>query len=189
MGQPKAWLPFGSETLLERVVRLTSQVAGPVVVVAAADQELPPLPGSILLVRDPTADRGPLQGLAAGLEALPETTQLAYATATDVPFLQPAWITYLTETIGDHDLALSRVGGYLHPLSAIYRRATVLPRALSLLSQDRLRPVFLLETLKALVVEEDELRSVDPTLGTLRNLNTPEDYQAALKSAGLGSSP
>ena len=30
-----------------------------------------------------------------------------------------------------------------------------------------------------------ELRAVDPTLGTLRNLNTPDDYHAALRDAGL----
>jgi molybdopterin-guanine dinucleotide biosynthesis protein A len=31
------------------------------------------------------------------------------------------------------------------------------------------------------VVEEAELADVDPTLQTLRNLNTPEDYEAALR--------
>ncbi len=29
------------------------------------------------------------------------------------------------------------------------------------------------------------MREVDPTLGTLRNLNTPEDYRQALRDAGL----
>ncbi len=35
MGRPKAWLPFGGETMLERVVRLLSEVVHPIVVVAA----------------------------------------------------------------------------------------------------------------------------------------------------------
>ena len=38
MGRPKAWLPFGPERLLQRVVRLVGTVAHPVVVVAAPSQ-------------------------------------------------------------------------------------------------------------------------------------------------------
>ena len=44
MGKPKAWLPFGGELMLPRVVRILRTVVAPVVVVAAPDQDLPPLP-------------------------------------------------------------------------------------------------------------------------------------------------
>src|SRR5215203_5881674 len=104
MGQPKAWLPFGPERMLQRVVRLVGEAASPIVVVAAPGQQHPPLPGSVTVVRDPISGRGPLQGLAAGLSALPESVELAYASATDVPFLRPAWIARLRDLIGDHDL-------------------------------------------------------------------------------------
>jgi molybdopterin-guanine dinucleotide biosynthesis protein A len=186
MGQPKAWLPFGPETMLVRVVRKLGEVVGPVVVVAAPDQDLPTLPGGVVIVRDPVPDRGPLQGLAAGLFALPESVALAYASATDVPFLEPAWVTHLQQLIGDDDLAIPFVDGYHHPLAALYRRATVLPAIEALLAADRLRPVFLMEAVRARVVQDEDLRAVDPTLGTLRNLNTPEEYRQALAEAGFG---
>ena len=83
-----------------------------------ADQELPELPESVRVARDPLRGRGPLQGLAAGLTSLPEEIELAYATATDVPFLQPAWIDRLAALIGEHDLAIPRCDGFLHPLAA-----------------------------------------------------------------------
>src|SRR6516162_8765549 len=70
MGRPKAWLPFGDELLLPRVVRLLRQAVDPVVVVAAPDQDVPPLPDGVAVVRDEAKGRGPLQGLAAGLAAL-----------------------------------------------------------------------------------------------------------------------
>ena len=35
-------------------------------------------------------------------------------------------------------------------------------------------------------IPTSELRQVDPQLDSLRNLNTPEAYRAALKDAGLG---
>jgi len=189
MGRPKAWLPFGPERMLQRVVRLVGEAARPIVVVAAPGQELPPLPDWATIVRDPVSGRGPLQGLAAGLAALPESVELAYATATDVPFLQPAWIHRLVDMMGDHDLAIPFVEGYHHPLAALYRRATVLPAIEALLAADRLRPFFLIESVKALVLGPERLGDVDPDLRTLRNLNTPEDYQAALEEwqAGVSS--
>jgi molybdopterin-guanine dinucleotide biosynthesis protein A len=185
MGRPKALLPFGSELLLERVVRLAGMVARPVVVVAAPGQELPQLAADVPVVCDSIAGRGPLQGLAAGLAALPDWVELAYATATDVPFLEPAWITRLAALIEDHDLVIPKIGGYFHPLAALYRKRSVLPAIEGLLRVDRLRPVFLVETVKSRVVDETEMQEVDRDLQTLRNLNHPEDYQRALQDAGL----
>jgi molybdopterin-guanine dinucleotide biosynthesis protein A len=185
MGQPKAWLHFGPERMLQRVVRQVSTVAEDVVVVAAPGQDLPPLRSSVTVARDPVRGRGPLQGLSAGLAALPDRAQFAYATATDVPFLQPDWIGRLVELIGSHDLAIPHCEGYHHPLAALYRRAAALPAIEALLRADRLRPVFLIDALPMRIVSEEELRDVDPRLGTLRNLNTPEDYHAALAEAGF----
>src|SRR5262249_57842743 len=70
MGRPKAWLAFGDELMLQRVVRVLREVVDPVVVVAAPGQDVPPLPDTVEIVRDEVEGRGPLQGLAAGLAAL-----------------------------------------------------------------------------------------------------------------------
>jgi molybdopterin-guanine dinucleotide biosynthesis protein A len=170
--------------MLQRVVGRVSTVADPLVVVAAPGQDIPPLPDSVRVVRDPVRSRGPLQGLAAGLAALPVSVDLAFATATDVPFLEPAWITRLADLIGERDLAIPYSDGFYHPLAALYRRAVVLPAIEELLKLDRLRPMFLIEHLPTRIVAPAELRDVDPELATLRNLNTPEDYRTALRHAG-----
>ena len=185
MGEPKAWLPFGPERMLQRVVRVVGGAVegGPVAVVAAPGQRLPELPETVRIVRDPVAGRGPLQGLAAGLASLPASVELVFASATDVPFLEPGWVRLLAELIGDHDLAIPFADGYHHPLAALYRRAVVLPAIEGLLGEDRLRPFFLISAVKTRVVGPDELRGVDPGLKTLRNLNTPEDYRVALAEA------
>jgi molybdopterin-guanine dinucleotide biosynthesis protein A len=187
MGRSKAWLSFGGESLLQRVVRLISTAVEHIAVVAAPGQQLPALPASVILTRDPVHGKGPLQGLAAGLSALPDEVEFVYATATDVPFLHPEWIGRLVALIGEHDLAIPMCDGYHHPLAALYRRRTVLPAILGLLDSDRLRPVFLMETVSTRLVVAAELREIDPELGTLRNLNTPEDYEAALRDDGLAS--
>jgi len=185
MGRSKAWLRFGPELMLQRVVRLVATVADPIVVVAAPGQDLPEMIGAVTILRDAVAGRGPLQGLASGLACLPDSSTLVYATATDVPFLEPRWITRLLEMSDDQDLVIPFVGEYYHPLAALYRKSAVLPAIEALLREDRLRPVFLVEAVKTRVVGEGELRPVDPELGTLRNLNFPEDYEQALREAGL----
>src|SRR6516165_6298668 len=121
MGRPKAWLPFAGELMLPRVVRLLSEIASPVVVVAVREQDVPPLPPSVTVVRDEETGRGPLQGLAAGLAALGGRADAAYVSSCDVPFLQPAFIRRLIDLLGDSAICVPRVGDYHHPLAAVYR--------------------------------------------------------------------
>jgi molybdopterin-guanine dinucleotide biosynthesis protein A len=185
MGGPKAWLPFGPERMLQRVVRLVGEVVAEVVVVAAPGQDLPDLPVGIRFARDASEGRGPMEGLAAGLVALGDGVRFAYVTGTDVPFLVPGWISRLRTLIGDADLAIPRVGGRLQTLAALYRTATTLPAARRLLAEGRLRMTDLAAAVATREVRADELRDVDPNLDTLANLNTLDDYLAALRKAGL----
>jgi molybdopterin-guanine dinucleotide biosynthesis protein A len=182
MGRPKAWLPFAGEVMLPRVVRLLSQAVHPVVVVAAVDQDVPPLPAEVALVRDEERGRGPLQGLAAGLAALGGQVEAAYLSSCDVPFLQPRFVRRLIELLGEHAICVPHVGDYHHPLAAVYR-IEVTQAVTHLLAENRLRPFFLFEAVRTRVVEAAELADVDPSFQTLRNLNTPEDYEAALRDA------
>jgi molybdopterin-guanine dinucleotide biosynthesis protein A len=179
MGVPKATLPFGNETMLQRVVRILHTVTSPVVVVAAREQLLPELPMDIIVTRDEREAQGPLEGLRAGLSALPASIDVAYATSCDVPLLEPAFVTRMVELLGDHDIAVVEVDGFPHPLSAVYKRNT-LPQIESLLAVKRLRPVFLFDMMRTRRVRPEEMIAVDPQLRTLRNLNTKEDYLAAL---------
>ena len=181
MGQSKAWLPFGPEKMLQRVVRLVGEAADPIVVAASPEQSLPPLPPNILIARDLASDQGPLQGLRAGFAALPPEAGLVSFTATDVPFLTPAWIVRLCDLIGTHDLAVPSSGGRLHPLSALYRRDAALPVLESMLGAGRLRLTEIANHLRTRIVEAGELAEIDPALNSLRNLNTPEDYRNALQ--------
>ena len=110
MGRPKAWLPFGDETMLGRVVRLLGEVVSPIVVVAAPEQEVPPLPPDVVTARDQERGRGPLQGLAAGLAALAGKADAAYSSSCDVPFLRPAFVRRMIELLGESDTVEEAIG-------------------------------------------------------------------------------
>jgi molybdopterin-guanine dinucleotide biosynthesis protein A len=180
MGRPKAWLPFGGEVLLPRVVRLLREAVEPVVVVAAPGQDLPPLPAGVDVIRDHRPGRGPLEGLTAGLEALRGRADAAYASSCDAPFLRPEFVRRLIDLLGDNAICVPRVGEHHHPLAAVYRLEAAVAAA-RLLAEDRLRPFFLFAAVPTRIVEAAELVDVDPTFQTLRNLNTPDEYEAALR--------
>jgi molybdopterin-guanine dinucleotide biosynthesis protein A len=180
MGRPKAWLPFGGELMLQRVVRILGEVVDPIVAVAAPGQEVPPLPSPIEIARDENKGRGPLEGLAAGLRRLSASgIDAAYATSTDAPFLQPAFVRRVIELLGEFSIAVPFVNERHHPLAAVYR-TSVLAEVDRLLGADRLRPIFLFESLPTRAVTGNELSVADPGLRSLRNLNSPEEYEQAL---------
>lgn len=183
MGRPKAWLPFAGELMLPRVVRILGEIVKPIVVVAAPDQDVPPLPADVAVVRDEEKGRGPLQGLSAGLTALQGRADAAYLSSCDVPFLKPAFVRRLIELLGDRAICVPHVGEHHHPLAAVFR-LDVLPVIQRLLAEDRLRPFFLFEEAPTRVVEAADFIEVDPTLQSLRNLNTPQEYEAALAETG-----
>jgi molybdopterin-guanine dinucleotide biosynthesis protein A len=179
MGRPKAWLPFGEELMLPRVVRLLRGTVGAIVIVAGPGQDLPPLPADVAVALDEEEGRGPLQGLAAGLAALRGRADAAYLSSCDVPFLRAAFVRRLIELLGPNLACVPRVDGYFQPLAAVYR-LDVADAVKGMLAEDRLRLFDLFEIVPTRVVEPDQLTDVDPGLQTLRNLNTPEDYERAL---------
>jgi molybdopterin-guanine dinucleotide biosynthesis protein A len=180
MGQPKAWLPIAGQSMLNHVVAIVSEVVEPVIVVAAPGQALPPLPQEVDIVRDEREGRGPLQGLASGLEALSKRVDAAFLSSCDVPFLLPAFVRRIVSLIGEHAACVPFVEGRYHPLAAVYR-IDVLKNVRELLASDRLRPACLFEAVPTRVVKRSDLLDIDPVMQSLRNLNTPADYEAALR--------
>lgn len=186
MGSSKAWLDFDGEPLLTRVIRRVAEVTWPIVIVAAPGQDIPAIPDGVIIARDPVRGRGPLQGIAAGLDAIADQARAAFVSSTDVPFLHPALIRRLHALRGeDFDIAVPRAQGHVHPLSAIYpvgARAEIA----ALLASDRLKTMLLLDRMRTLVADEallladDELRAADPELRSLHNINTEEEYRTAL---------
>lgn len=180
MGEPKAWLPFGNEFLLQRVVRRLSTVAETVVVVRAPGQTLPELPPKTLVTEDTIKNRGPLQGIASGLAALRGTTEVAFVSSTDAPFVDPQVVKRFCELRGNsNDLVVPYAADRHHPLAALYS-LNVLPEIERMLAENQLRLMDLLHRVRKLVVGTEELTKLDPRLRFLSNVNTPEDYRAAL---------
>ena len=181
MGQPKAMLPWGDGTLVDRVVERVREVVPEVILVAREGQELDPPPG-VTVARDPAEGKGPLAGLVAGLEATDASR--VFLAACDAPFLEPALIRRLLTLSRGHDAAVPLIDGYYMVTTAVYTRAA-LPVARQLLAAGKARPRFLIERIHARIVTAGELRGSDAELRSFVACNTPEEYAAARREAGL----
>jgi molybdopterin-guanine dinucleotide biosynthesis protein A len=198
MGTPKAALEWHGSTLLRRTVAILARATGgPVVVVRAKGQELPGLPDGVQVVDDPREDLGPVQGLAAGLGALAGLAEVAFVSATDMPFLHPAFVRRVLRAVGagtavgegadvgeGAEVGLPVARGYPQPLAAAYRTALA-PLAESLVRDGLLRPAFLFRRCQvsrldeAALLGDPVLAALDPGLDSLANVNQPDDYRQA----------
>ncbi|MGE0756734.1 MAG: molybdenum cofactor guanylyltransferase [Pirellulaceae bacterium] len=187
MGWPKTQLPFGRETLLERVTRQISALATPIVLVAARgkqDQYGGEGTSGCRVVHDLHPDRGPLEGLYAGLAALQQEAAIAYVSSCDAPFVVPAVVQRLTQLLADHEIVVASDGDRCYPMPGVYRTSLAL-RAHALLAEGKRRLQDLLERSDTRRVDRKDLQALDPGGRSFWNVNTPPDYEHALREAGL----
>ena len=190
MGQAKYRLAYFGETLLRRICRIVTAEASPILVVAAADQDLalddfPPAAPNIQILRDDVPNSGPLAGIAQGLKQhceMPQSPGAVFVTSCDVPLLKPELIQLLRSLLTDEfEAVVIRDGQFSYPLCAVYRASAAIA-ATSLLNAGERRARALPEALCTRWVTLDEVRSVDPELESLRNCNTPDDYEQLIHS-------
>jgi molybdopterin-guanine dinucleotide biosynthesis protein A len=176
MGRDKAALPVGDETLIEHLARRLAPVVDETII--AGGSERPNLPG-VRVVDDRYAGLGPLAGMHAGFTAARHP--FVWVVGCDLPDVEPALAALFRELAGGYEAVVPRVDGEPQGVCALYERALASRIDAMLVAGER-RIKSLLATSKVRYVGPEELRAVDPELRSFRNINTPADYQAWLKT-------
>jgi molybdopterin-guanine dinucleotide biosynthesis protein A len=181
MGDDKALLRLGEQTLLQRVVDIVEPIFAQVLV---SVRQLRPDIG-LRQISDAHADAGPLAGLCAALEQA--GTPWIFAVATDMPFVKPALIELLAERRAGFQAVVPVVHGHPQPLASFYSATCLEPiRALLDGNCGRRSLRAALEQLSVCYVGESELLAVDPGLRSFFDLDTPQDLAVARRDqAGL----
>jgi molybdopterin-guanine dinucleotide biosynthesis protein A len=179
MGRDKATLPFGSETLLTRVVRVVAAVVDDVVVVGNVTQAMD---RHVRVVADSIEGLGPLAGLTTGLAEVRHSRALVVG--CDMPLLSPLLLRRLLTLAGDADACVPRVDGTPMTTCAVYS-TRVLAQGQSQLATGTRSLRALLDGLSVVWVDGDDLRDVDPELLSFWDCDTPDRYHTALQHAGL----
>jgi molybdopterin-guanine dinucleotide biosynthesis protein A len=182
MGTDKAFLRIGEATMIDRVLTALRAACGTVIVVAkmraASGGAYARL--AARLVDDDADDQAPVIGLRAGLRA--SETPWVFVASCDLPFLSPRAVRLLADLAPGYDAAVPFVDDRWHPLHAVYAVAAA-GAVERVIERGERRMTELLARLRVRAVTGAELRTVDPALETLCNINTPEEYVAVAERA------
>jgi molybdopterin-guanine dinucleotide biosynthesis protein A len=185
LGQNKAllrlWGPQGP-TLLEQIVSLLSKLCNEVLVVSDGPHEWAEFSGRIIYDLYPGG--GALGGIYTGLTEA--EYPYALAVGCDMPFLNEALLRYMAALPRNYDVLIPRRPSpgspdtlLVEPLHAVYGRRCLEPMR-CLLEQGRRQIVRFFPQVRVRYVEPAELDRFDPAGLSFRNINTPEDLDAAL---------
>lgn len=131
------------------------------------------LPG-VQVITDKVPEHGPLMGIYTGLSAM--QAPRALVVAVDMPFIQPALISFLLSRPLTNAVLVPVVNNVPQVLLAVYPRS-ILPLIDERIQQGRRDPRSLLEVAPVQYIEEAQLRLVDPQLRSFVNVNTPEELE------------
>jgi len=176
MGTDKRVLTVGGQSMLSRVVHTVSSVCERTVVVVAqdesclADTDFGP---DTKVIRDAIPGVGPLGGLLTALSE-PDASWVL-AVAADMPLIHPGVIRLLWESRSGSRAVVAVGPRGREPLLALYH-VSCRDTAQAMVGQRRASPLRLLEIVPTAEVQAEALRTVDPQLQSLLNVNTPSEY-------------
>ena len=180
MGQPKASLPFGASNLLERIVAELQKKFQEVIVVAAPADGIEI--AGVRTIHDPVEYEGPVGAIERGMKIA--ANDVVFACSCDLPLLSAAVATELCRMLSGDAAVIPEVIRKLQPLHAAYDKAHTLAGLASMISSGEKRLTEIPRFIAARVIHEPQLRAIDPELRSFLNVNTPEEYQRALKLSG-----
>src|ERR1044072_8225229 len=175
MGTDKSQLRLEQQTLTERIAETLLEITDSVSIVGRDSDE-----SSLPSVADVYPKWGALGGIHAALTAC--SREWAIIVACDLPFVTAELFSYLASLRMDHDAVVPiQADGRPQPLAALYRVDPCLRQATGLIEAGRRRPLHLLEAVKTRWVAFDELRNFVRAQSFFVNINTPDDYDEAIR--------
>jgi molybdopterin-guanine dinucleotide biosynthesis protein A len=174
MGQDKANLLWGEQTLLQTVTGIMQNIF-PEVIISVRQQR--PAMTCPQICDDPSYS-GPLAGLCSGLANA--NTPWIFAIACDMPFITPRVVECLSRYRGGVEAVVPLVQGYPQPLAAFYAKGTldVVSEILKGNGKHSFRAV--LDRLTVRYVNEIEMREAAPASRIFFDLDTPHDMEQAM---------
>lgn len=177
-GADKSGLPIGGRPILTRQLELVRGLTSHVLIVANDGDRY--REAGVPVVRDRIQGAGALGGLYTALLEAP--TPQVLVLACDMPFLTAPFLVRVMALSAGVDAAVPRDHRGLHPLCAAWSRRTA-PHLAARIAAGRLRIADALAGLDVREIGPDELAPLDPEGRLLMNVNTPDDYERAIRES------
>ena len=177
---------IGGETLLERVLRVVSEISEQLILSLAPGQAAPKfnLAVNVLEVVDMYHNKGALGGIYTGIKC--SETDHNLVVGADMPLLNTFLLEYMIGICHEYDVTVPQIRGHAEPLHAIYSKKCLDPIEAAF-SRGESRIVSFFGSVDVRWVKEDEIDYFDPDHLSFLNVNTQNDLRLA-KAALAGYS-
>ncbi|MEW6669387.1 MAG: molybdenum cofactor guanylyltransferase [Thermodesulfobacteriota bacterium] len=169
-GRNKAFVRIDGVPLIERVIRVMGSVFDQPLLITNTPEEYAHL--NLPMVEDLIKGLGPLGGIYTGLKSI--SGKAGFFVACDMPFLNGPLIRRIVEMQGDTDAVVPRLGRMVEPLHALYAK-TCIGAIEELIRSGNIQILQFFLKVRVTYVDEGILRTFDPELRCLANVNRPED--------------
>ena len=173
MGQNKALMRLPNKrTMVEEIAGRLSGLTTDLFVVAN-DAGVYASTG-LRIVPDRIADAGVLGGVYSSISAA--RNEHCLVVACDMPFVSPSVVELLASERECRDVVICRLdNGEFEPMQAIYGKSCAAAIEESL-ARGRRRVISFFDAVQVCAVSESTIRSVDPSMNSFVNINTPEEF-------------
>ena len=121
-GHNKAFVQINGISIIQRTINILKEIFAEVILVTNSPQDYKSYQREAIIITDLIKDVGPLGGI---FSALSQTTKKgAFFVACDMPFLHNGIILRQIDCFNelDFDVLMPRIGNFIEPLHAIYRK-------------------------------------------------------------------
>jgi molybdopterin-guanine dinucleotide biosynthesis protein A len=176
-GQNKALARIGGKRILDRIYEVFTILFDKIILVT--NDPLPYMEWDFDIVTDIFPIRSSLTGIHTGL--FYTATPYAFFTACDTPFIKKELIKILLDSVEPNiDIVIPETSKGVEPLCSVYSKRCVKPIEEQLEKKSlKIQRVF--QKVRVKNIPENILRTIDPDLVSLSNINTPDDLARANK--------
>jgi len=178
-GKNKALVSIGGKRILDRIYEVFAILFDKIILVT--NDPLQYMEWDFDIVTDIFPIRSSLTGIHTGLFYI--TTPYAFFVACDIPFIKKELIEFLLDSVEPSiDIVIPETSKGVEPLCSVYSKRCLKPIEEQLEKKSlKIQQVF--QKVRVKKISEDILRTFDPDLVSLSNINTPDDLAKAKQAA------
>ncbi len=176
MGREKAYLRIGERTIIEEQSDTLGRIFDEIIIVANSQNYFKNI--DVKVVTDIVPDSGPLGGLYSGLAV--SSNIHSFLIACDMPFINLHLIDYMIKQIGENDIVIPLSSKGIETLFAVYS-LNCLETIRRQIEFRNLKLLDILNFFKVRYISQEEIEKFDPKEFSFFNVNSPKDYEEALK--------
>jgi molybdopterin-guanine dinucleotide biosynthesis protein A len=185
MGTDKSFVPLLGKPMIQHVIeRLADLGQDETLLISNRPDDYGHL--GLPIYKDVIPEKGSLGGIYSALHHSRNIYTLVVA--CDMPFVRPALLSYMIELLKEDtfDVIVPRVEGYPEGLHAVYSQNCMIPIRQKL-DANHLKVIRFYEEVRVRYLDEPEYGRFDPHGLSFKNINTPDELQAAQLLSGAKS--